>query len=453
MAITFGGLATGIDTDSIINSLMQLERQPIERLTYEKTYLANRLAAFTNFDLKLKGLDAALDELDTSEEVRSYKTTVASEEFFSVTSSSSAAIGSHQIEVVALAKQQKMASDAIGTDTGYSSQTSTLNLTGTFKINGKNSATISFSSSDSLTTLKESINAANSGSYPTGVAAAIINDGSTNGYRIVLSGEDPASVFTISDISGDDLGFIETQAAQAATTKVDGITITGGSNTFTEAIPGITLTLLKENVANDTTRFSVDIDNTATENKVKALVAAYNGITGFISSQADSSWGRDSAFRTVKGRLQGLLVTSVGNTGNFQYLTDLGITTNYKTGMLEIDNNKLSAAVKDDLDSVDKLLAGEAGVDGITTLFKNYLEGITDASNGVLASRQISTTSSDKRIDDKIAHLEARLEMREKTLRAQFTALEELANVLNAQGSFLTQQMNMISNIATGRSK
>jgi flagellar hook-associated protein 2 len=453
MAITFGGLATGIDTDSIIDSLIELERQPIERLTLEKTYLTSRLAAFTSFDLQLKGLMAAAEELDTSEEVRSFKTTAASEEFFSVTSSSSAGIGSHQVEVVALARQQKMASDALGTDTGYSSKTSDLNLTGTFKINGKNSATISFAAGDSLTAIKDSINAANSGSNPTGVSATIINDGSTNGYRIVLSGEDPTSVFTVSDITGDDLGFVETQAAQAATIKVDGITITADSNTVTDAIPGITLTLLKENAADETTRLSVDIDSAATENKIKALVAAYNEITSFISSQSDSSWGSDPAFRTVKGRLQNLLVTSVGNTGNFQHLTDLGITTNYKTGMLEIDNDTLTAAIKDDLDSVEKLLAGEDGVDGITTLFKNYLEGITDSSNGVLASRQASTTSSNERIDDKIAQLETRVEMREKTLRAQFTALEELANVLNAQGSFLTQQMDMISNITTAGSK
>ena len=39
MSIQFGGLATGLDTSSIIDQLMNIERQPLARLEADKTWL------------------------------------------------------------------------------------------------------------------------------------------------------------------------------------------------------------------------------------------------------------------------------------------------------------------------------------------------------------------------------------------------------------------------------
>ena len=54
MSISFGGLATGLDTNAIVSELMSLERRPITRLEGEKNYLNSRLKAFQDFDSKLK---------------------------------------------------------------------------------------------------------------------------------------------------------------------------------------------------------------------------------------------------------------------------------------------------------------------------------------------------------------------------------------------------------------
>ena len=56
-------------------------------------------------------------------------------------------------------------------------------------------------------------------------------------------------------------------------------------------------------------------------------------------------------------------------------------------------------------------------------------------------SRKKSTDAAVKRIDDSIERMEARLEKREKTLRAQFNALETLVGGMNSQSAFLTQQI------------
>ncbi len=56
MSITFSGLATGLDTDSIVKDLMAIERAPLERVEAKKTDATKRLEAFAQFKSKLEGL-------------------------------------------------------------------------------------------------------------------------------------------------------------------------------------------------------------------------------------------------------------------------------------------------------------------------------------------------------------------------------------------------------------
>lgn len=437
-SITFGGLATGMDTDSIVSALMEIERQPIERLERDQEYIENRLSAFTSFDKKLKTLLEKFQGLDTSTEVGSYKATAASEEFFAAEGSSSAVPGSYQIEVQSLARQQKDASDA-----SYASRSEANFVSGTLTVNGTD-ITID---NDSLDSLADKINAANTGDTPTGVSASIIHDGT--GYRMILTGDDASTSFTAT-VSGAVTAngyaapsFSNTQAASLATIVIDGITITSGSNTFEEAIPGVSLTINKQNPLGETTNLTVDVDKDGVKNKIKGLVSAYNDIINFLDEQKDAGWGHDSGFRSAKNRLQGLLTTSVSGTGNLQTLSQLGLETQ-RDGTLVIDDTKLEEAIVTDLDSIDKLLAGEDGVEGIAAKFASYLEDITDSADGLLPSRKSSSDRELRRLDQNISNMEARLEKREENLRAQFSALETLVSAMNQQSAYLTQQLSQL---------
>ena len=64
MTIQFGGLATGLDTSSIIDQLMNIERQPLARLEADKTSLNNRLKAFTELDTRLKSFSDTIKDLN-----------------------------------------------------------------------------------------------------------------------------------------------------------------------------------------------------------------------------------------------------------------------------------------------------------------------------------------------------------------------------------------------------
>jgi len=109
----------------------------------------------------------------------------------------------------------------------------------------------------------------------------------------------------------------------------------------------------------------------------------------------------------------------------------------------------LTDAIHNNLDSVEKLLVGEGDTEGVAVRFQDYLEGMTDSVDGLLASSKTSTEATVSRIDDRIEQLEMRLVKKEETMRAKFTALETLISGMNSQSDFLTQQLDMLSNMMT----
>lgn len=443
--ITFGGLATGMDTGAIVSELMKLERQPLERLEREKSYLNNRLDAFKDFDAKLEEFYDFFKNFDSTDEIRSFSASAASEEFFTLSADSTSVAGSFQVEVQNLAQVQK------DVGVGYADKSAGTFSAGTITIN---STDITIDANDSLSAIATKINNANTGDSATGVSASIINDGSANGYRLVLTGEDAETTFsaTVSGVSsgGTALSFSNTQPAELASIVVDGITITNKNNTFTEAIPGVTLSLLKENDVGATTSVAVDTNTQGIKDKVNEFVEKYNAILSYIDEQEDADWGRDMGFQGVKRSLQNLLVTNTGVSGDLKYLVDLGIETDQYTGKISIDSSQLDDAINENLDDLENLFLGEDGIDGISTLFKNYLDGVTDSTNGILAAKQKSTDIGIKSLDSNIERMELRLEKREEMLNAQFAAMEQLVSGMNSTASYLSQQMNMLAGITPG---
>ncbi|WP_319588647.1 flagellar filament capping protein FliD [uncultured Desulfobulbus sp.] len=439
-SITFGGLASGIDTDSIITQLMNIEKKPLTRLENDKSYLNTRLTAFSNFNTKLKALETAIEDLDSTNKFRSYSATLASEEYFSIQTSSSSKAGSYNVEVVNLAQVQKTAS------VGYASSSTSTFSAGIIDISG---TTITVDPGDNLANIVDKINSVNTGDTATGVSAALINDGTTNGFRIVLTGQDASTEFTATatGVSADSrsLTFASTQTAQQASVIVDGLPIVSNNNTLKNAIPGVDLTLLKKNTTGATTQLSVDVDNDGVKVKLNTFVSAYNDIIKFITDQKDTSWANDSSLQSAKRRLQNMLVDSAGGSGSLHRLAEIGISTDKKDGTISLDSSKIDKIISEDFQSLENLFIGEDGSEGINDKFINYLSGLTDSTTGLYASKKKSTESAVKGIEKNIDNMELRLEKREKSMRSQFEALELLMSSMNATSTYLSQQISSMN--------
>ncbi len=481
--ITFSGLATGMDTDSIITQLMEIERYPIDRLEAKKDAEKEKLEAFSQFSSILDDLKETVSSMSLTSQVKTSEVNLSSEAAFSA-STTSANTGSYDISVAQLSQVQKDVSE------GWSSKSDSLLGTGTFTVNGTD-----ITISDANNSLSGLLAAINEISETTGVSASIINDGSeTSPYHLVFTGIDSSTSYTISsnlqDGASTPIAFNTTQAqtAQQAVIFIDGIKVVSDTNTITEAISGVTIDL---NEASETSyagtteagidpwdwadppvynsyRMSIEPDTDALKEKLTTFVTTYNKAMDWIRSGYDELGGSsttttedgeeeellgsvlrgDSTINTIKRGLQSLLTDTVQTSGNLSILSQLGITTQLD-GTLHQNNIKLDSALQDNYDNVASLLAGEGEVDGIMKKFNYYLLDITSSSSGLYASKKSNYESIVNRLDDNILHMEPRMAKKEATLRTQFLAMEQLVSGLNAQGDFLTQQMDMLSSMLT----
>lgn len=473
--ISFGGLATGLPTEDLISSLMEIERRPVDRLESTKVYETKRLEAYGQLNTRLDDLRSAAGNLNITSEVQTTSVRLNSEEFISG-SSAGAALGSYDIAVAQLAQVQKTITD------GFSSETDSIFGTGSFSINDTTIAVDS--SNNSLQGLMEAINEV---SGETGVSASIINDGSdADNYHLVLTGKDAATSFTVDDTFQDadglDIDFnVSVRAAQLAVAYVDGIEVESKSNTLSGVIAGVTVNLNKVNdiitpasgddpPVYETTTLNVEADTDALKEKISTFVSSYNEIMDWIASgydETDESTAADdtdadtaeqslsfylrgdATVNDIKRKLQGVLTDAVGNSGSLQILSEIGISTQ-SDGTLQLNNTELDEALDAEFDDVVKLLAGENDIDGVMKKFNSYLIDTTSVADGMYAAKRDRYEGAVDRLDDQIAQKELLMDKIETRIRAQFNAMELLVSELNSTGDYLTQQMEMLSNLSTG---
>ncbi len=466
--ITFSGLASGIATNDIVEKLMTLERRPLDRLENEKEYEANRLKAYSQLNTMLNELRDAAGAMNLSSEVRTTKANLSSTSAFTATSNS-AATGSYNIAVSQLAQVQKSITG------GYSSSSTSIFGTGSITVNGQ-AITID-SSNNSLSGMMSAINEV---SGTTGVTATILNDGSgANPYRLILTGKDAVTEFTAtSSLSGGSEAFsiVETpQVAQVARMTIDGIDVVSNSNTVTGVIAGVTLNLNATSpiaVPGDppvytTTKMDIVADTGALKEKISTFVSSYNKIMDWIAEgyEADTTSETDTestatdteedslsfylrgdtTVNSVKRKIQSILTDVVNTSGSLQILSEIGISTN-KDGTLNLNNSKLDSALENNFDGINKLLAGEEGVEGVMQKFNTYLLDITSPSLGMYAEKKDRYDSRVERLDSQITQKTAMLEKREASLLARFNAMELLVSNLNSQSNYFSQVTAQWSN-------
>ena len=448
--ITFGGLATGLDTNSIIDQLLKIERQPIDRLETRRKDQAASLDAAKKFDTKLDAFFSKVDALDSSVTLISRAVSTSTGNYLSGTAYSTAVPGSYEIKVGRLAQVEK------AVFTGVADKATTTFGTGTLLIdNDSMGAPLSIGIDSSNNTLQGIRDAINLESAATGVTASIINDGGASPYRLVLTGAGVANANISLDGSGLTGGatfptkdVAVSRAAQSALVQVDGITITSDTNTLAEAIPGVTIALTHADPVFDpvspnwnaveSTTMTVSTDKEGIKGKVAEFVSAFNDL---VKAAGDTSLAGDSGVRAIMGTLRGKFVNTTDKTGLFT----LGIKT-LKEGTLQLDQSTLDDLIDNDLAKLESVLAGDdASTDGIADRLKSSLDVFNDALTGFMAGRQKNYDAAVHRIDKEIERGESRLARREQQLIAQFAALEQLVSALNNQGSYLTQQMQALS--------
>ncbi len=412
-SITFSGLGSGIDSQSIIAKLVEVESRQMERMEAWKTEWTDKIAALQEINLKLTDLRTAVAAMDTPAEFLVKTISSSNTAVLSAAASATAASGSHQVLVNQLAQSE------IEVHAGLSAADTVINASGASKVFGFSYAggapmSITVADGATLQDLADAINA--SGANP-GVTALVLDMGSaytTDRYRLMLQGQDTGGDYAVTiddalttlDGAGGtanfgSAAFTQSQAAQNAQVRLDGYPpgtwIERAGNQISDLLSGVTLNLHAASASPVTV--TVSDDTAAMQDKIVGLVTAYNETVALLREQTkfDSATGEagimlgNYAVQMVKSQLTAI---ATGNAPGFQdpqdaYLNmaQIGITTDVDEasptfGQLLIDEAALSAAQSADTQAVANLMAvsfrGLSDDAGGNITYYSSLPGITE---------------------------------------------------------------------------
>jgi flagellar hook-associated protein 2 len=433
-AVSFSGLATGMDTASLIAQLVELKRAPVYRLQSEKKGYQEQISALGTLKTKLLALQTAARKLDTASEFSSAKATSSLTDALTATANGSASPGQYDIVVQTLATAQKVQSQ------GYASKLDNVGAGIVSLTVGGETKTLNLVGANTLEGLAQLIN-----DNIAGVSASIINTGdAATPYRLVVNGTEAgtANAFTLdlSGLSGGVSPIMTTRTAAAdATLLVDDLQVTADSNNPDDVISGVTLHLLEADAGQHIT-VSVARDTDGISDKVKGLVDAYNDIFSYLQKQtaADGSLEDSTAARTVASRVESMFTSSLsGGLGDVTMFAQLGV----KRGtdrQLEFDETKFKEVLADQFGAVRDFFIKRDGNVGKASLLDTEIKALTDSTAGVF---KFSTDSLNKRIeyaDDTITRYERSIESYQLTMQRRFTAMEQMVAQLQSQGNYLS---------------
>ncbi len=452
MPITLGGLATGLDTNSLIAGLRQAESIPLQRNQAQQRDYKSARDTLSTFLSRLNDVKNKAKELDTAAEFSTYSITSSDDTSVVASSSGAAAPGSFSVQVNKLALETRTKSKT------QSSATSALNQAGTLDITiGSTTTNITVDAADSLAAIASKINT--SGAR---VQASIVNEGST--YRLMIGGKDTGAANQVTYVEGGtvdldlDLAGNTYQSAQDAEIKIDGqFTVTRATNKFADVIQGVTISAKKVTGnppgTEDPKTVTVAADASGQETKIRAFVDAFNtavssghlasgygtikASTKYLSGDSAVRSSLDSLTRTVSGKLSGF-------TGKFDMLASVGVSLT-NGGSLAIDKTKLKAALDADPAAVAKVFVGDptTSTKGAMQLVIEAVDKLTSGNKATLPLRIDSFDDNIERLVAQQAVLERQLDAFEERLRKKFTDLETSVAKINQQGGSLAGLQNL----------
>ena len=410
--ITASGTGSGIDIDSIVNRLMEIERQPVDALNGKKEQLDVELSSFG----KVK---SAMNELATSSRAMGGRSTLAP---FVATSSDEAVVTAiaddkalnerHDIEVLALAETSRLKSDPYESpDASVAQQTRTIT-------SGENSFQVTTDGTNStLTGLRDAIN---SSADNQSVDASIINvDG---GSRLVLTARIAGTANTI-EVTGGGLfaqaEFSELSAASDAELIIDGFAVTRSSNEIGDVVSGVTISL---------TGLGKSTINTARDQEglregLNQFVENYNALRTTLNTEAEADLSGDRLPRNAESALRAVFSEPVllGN-GESVSALELGLTFD-RFGTLSVDTGELNAATSKNLEQfIEAFTREETGIaQQLTGVLNRYTE-----AGGLISNRETGIDDRKARIDDQIERYDYRLDKTEERYRRQFGNMDAL---------------------------
>lgn len=380
MGISSAGIGSGLDVNSIVSSLMAIERKPLTAVTTQKTAYQTQISAYGTMKGALSSFQTAVKALSSASSFNAQTVTSGNASVFTATSNGSSTLGDYAVTVNQLASSQKLASAGFANVTdvvGTAGTTLTIAFgtytagTNTFTANAAK-ANVSIpitATNNTLAGVRDVINALNSS-----VSATIVNNGTTN--QLVVTSKDTGAVNSLKISGLTQLAYDPTvaagntmtqmQTAKDALLNIDGIAIVKASNSISDAISGVTLNLLSVS-GGVSANLGVSSNKDSVKTSVSAFVDAYNKLDTTLRSltkydPTGTTSGvllGDATARTVINQIKSVMTKAISSSGSINTLGQIGVSFQ-STGQLSLDSTKLASAMTSNFSDIATLFTTSA---------------------------------------------------------------------------------------------
>ncbi len=479
-SVSSAGLGSGLDVNSIVTQLMAVEQRPLTQLQSAATGLKSEVSTFGQLQSLFSALQDKSNALTDSALWSGTTANSADAGSVSVSTGANATAGSYAVNVQHLASSQTVTAAALASSSSMlNAGTLTIELgswTGTptsgfsAKIGSPPVIVTIGAGETSLTSIRDKINASGAG-----VTASIVTD--AGGARLSLRSKDTGeqNAFRISatesaddgvagtgltalayDAAGGSSQMTRSETADNALATINGIAIASASNTLSNVIDGLTVSLLKPTAG--AVSVSVAANSAGIKQKITDFFGAFNDLATFLHSQmaynADSKSGGalqgDQTAVSLQRALGNALKQSSTASSSWSRLSDIGIAMT-TSGTLSTDATQLDSALGN-LPELKKLLTA-SGADSAGSGFVRRWKGLADAalgSGGAFENRTASLNARLSRNTRSQDDLTQRLSLTEARMRAQYTALDSKMAQLNGLSSYMTQQLAAFNKSTSG---
>lgn len=435
------GLASGIDTAAMIDQLMQLEATSQNRLKSRVTSEQSAVTALQNLNSKLAALATSAKALaTTSRDSGAWGTlsTTSSLNTITATAGNTASAGSFSVEVEALATSASTSLTGVAVAGNATFTIRDANGDPMLDSDG-NAITLTTDADPSYGEIATKINAT---STKTGLTARVINGDAGPVLEITSTKTGTDSNFSITD------GTQTLTAANGADGRisVNGIQISSESNTYTDALTGVSVTVGAGTAVGATAQVTVARDAASRSASVKSMVDSVNELLNSIAAQTANNPSDPTKSGVLVGdgtvrRISDELLDTV-YPGDETSLAKYGVELD-RYGKFTFDAETFAKAYAADPDGVTKAFTGEGG---FAERVQKVAEKASDRFDGTITTSIQGRNSTITRLNSSIDAWDDRLALRRATLERQFLSMETTLSNLQAQGNWLVSQLAGLSN-------
>lgn len=440
----FSGLASGIDSASLIDAVIEAReiRNDIRREEIE--FLQSETDSLEEFNTQLLALDDLIEGFRTANNGGISKSASSTDPAVAT-----ATVGSNAFNAAYTIDVSSVADTATGSfNNSYASADDVVSAgSGDVTVTvgtGADQVTITATVTGGATTLEQLATALNADPDADGRAAAsVVNIGTEAApdYRLLVttleSGEAEGTLAFSADPALTELQTSTVDQATNAVFTVSGITgsISRATNNIDDVISGVTFNVLDTG----STNISIGNDASKTADELSQIIESFNEIVSFIAENNTVERVEDSNDSTnifaslAKTRVdddflsafRGALLSASASGGEVTSFAGLGISTN-RDGTISFDQDEFTEAVSADPDGATEVLRDFAdSMSGVNGTMFQYTK-----LNGFIDVAQESNNNQIENLNDAIAQLERQTASQRSSLEKQFANLEAVTGEL-----------------------